>query len=390
MGEFLRGTWRADADFPHDKTGHFVRPDAQFRNWVTADGSPGPTGAGGFKAEPGRYHLIVSLACPWAHRTLIFRKLKRLEGMISLSVVHWLLRERGWAFDEGPGVIPDPIFGAERLSEFYVKARPDYSGRLSVPVLWDKQANTIVNNESSEIIRMFNGAFDGVGAAEGDFYPVELRDEIDALNARIYATVNNGVYRAGFATTQEAYEEAFRALFETLDWTRGAARPPAIPVRQTADRGGLAALHHACPLRPGLFRPLQVQPAPDQGLSCAAALSPRALSLAGSRRDGRLLPHQASLLREPSQDQSDRHRAARAGDGFVGSATGNGATPPPPPCCAWSPSPASQGRMAAAALFLPHESEAEWGRGTARRAVEGADAAQPILPGPLCRGNRTR
>ena len=218
MGEFLRGTWRADADFPHDKTGHFVRPDAQFRNWVTADGSPGPTGAGGFKAEPGRYHLIVALACPWAHRTLIFRKLKRLEGMISLSVVHWLLRERGWTFDEGPGVIPDPIFGAERLSEFYVKARPDYSGRVSVPVLWDKQANTIVNNESSEIIRMFNGAFDGVGAAEGDFYPVELRDEIDALNARIYATVNNGVYRAGFATTQEAYEDSFRALFETLDW----------------------------------------------------------------------------------------------------------------------------------------------------------------------------
>jgi glutathionyl-hydroquinone reductase len=218
MGELMKGHWRADEDFRHDAGGRFVRAETQFRNWITATGEPGPTGAGGFKAEPGRYHLIVSLACPWAHRTLIFRKLKGLEGMISLSVVHWLLRECGWTFDEGPGVIPDPIFGAERLSEFYVKARPDYSGRVSVPVLWDRESNTIVNNESSEIIRMFNSTFDGVGAAEGDYYPVELRAEIDALNARIYQTVNNGVYRAGFATTQDAYEEAFRALFETLDW----------------------------------------------------------------------------------------------------------------------------------------------------------------------------
>ena len=217
MGEFLKGTWRAEESFPHDRTGHFVRPAAPFRNWVTADGEAGPSGVGGFKAERGRYHLIVSLACPWAHRTLIFRKLKGLESMISLSVVHWLLRERGWTFDPGRGVIPDPIFGAEALSEFYVKARPDYSGRVTVPVLWDKETGTIVNNESSEIIRMFNSAFDGVGAAEGDYYPSELREEIEALNARIYATVNNGVYRAGFATKQEAYEEAFRALFETLD-----------------------------------------------------------------------------------------------------------------------------------------------------------------------------
>ncbi len=218
MGVLQKGTWRAEGDFPHDKSGHFVRPDAPFRNWVTAGGEPGPTGVGGFAAEPGRYHLVVSLACPWAHRTLIFRRLKGLEDMISLSVVHWLLRERGWTFDEGPGVIPDPIFGANALSEFYVKARPDYSGRVTVPVLWDKTTGTIVNNESSEIIRMFNSAFDRVGAAEGDYYPAELKPEIDALNARIYATVNNGVYRAGFATTQEAYEEAFRALFETLDW----------------------------------------------------------------------------------------------------------------------------------------------------------------------------
>jgi glutathionyl-hydroquinone reductase len=218
MGDLLKGQWRAEGDFPQDRTGHFVRPDAPFRNWVTASGDAGPSGAGGFKAEPGRYHLIVSLACPWAHRTLIFRRLKGLENMISASVVHWLLRDRGWTFDEGRGVIPDPIFGASALSEFYVKARPDFSGRVTVPVLWDKKTGTIVNNESSEIIRMFNSAFDSVGAAEGDYYPSELRAEIDALNARIYATVNNGVYRAGFATTQEAYEEAFRALFDTLDF----------------------------------------------------------------------------------------------------------------------------------------------------------------------------
>ena len=218
MGVFDKGEWRADADFPRDTSGHFVRPDSAFRNWVTPDGRPGPTGEGGFKAEPGRYHLIVSLACPWAHRTLIFRRLKGLESMISLSVVHWLLGERGWTFDEGPGVIPDPLFGAKELREFYAKARPDFSGRVTVPVLWDRERNTIVNNESSEIIRMFNSAFDGVGAADGDYYPEHLRSEIDDLNARIYPKVNNGVYRAGFATSQAAYEEAFLALFETLDW----------------------------------------------------------------------------------------------------------------------------------------------------------------------------
>lgn len=218
MGQFIKGAWRTEADFPHDRSGHFVRPDAPFRNWVTGNGEAGPSGVGGFKAEPGRYHLIVSLACPWAHRTLIFRRLKGLEGMISLSVVHWLLGERGWTFDPGPGVIPDTVLGAKALREFYVKARPDYTGRVTVPVLWDKRTNTIVNNESSEIIRMFNHAFDRVGAAEGDYYPSDLRAEIDELNARIYRTVNNGVYRAGFATTQAAYEEAFGALFETLGW----------------------------------------------------------------------------------------------------------------------------------------------------------------------------
>ena len=318
MGEFLKGTWRAESDFPHDTTGHFIRPDAPFRNWVTASGEAGPSGSGGFKAEPGRYHLIVSLACPWAHRTLIFRKLKGLEGMVSLSVVHWLLGDRGWTFDAGRGVIPDPLFGASELREFYVKARADYSGRVTVPVLWDKKTGTIVNNESSEIIRMFNHAFDAVGAAEGDYYPSELRQEIDALNARIYATVNNGVYRAGFATTQGAYEEAFRALFETLDMLEARLAGQRFLCGEQADRSGLAAVHHLDPLRSRLFRPLQMQLEGDQGLSGAEPLFERALSLAGRRRDDRLLPHQASLLREPSAHQSERDRAARAGDEALG------------------------------------------------------------------------
>ena len=217
MGQLLKGAWRAEDRVPQDRSGHFVRAETQFRNWVTASGEPGPTGIGGFKAEPGRYHLIVSLACPWAHRTLIFRRLKGLETMISLSVVHWLLRERGWTFEEGEGVIPDPIFGAKELRQFYVKARPDYSGRVTVPVLWDRKTNTIVNNESSEIIRMLNSEFEGIAGDGADFYPKPMRTEIDRLNETIYANVNNGVYRCGFAKSQAAYEASYDALFATLD-----------------------------------------------------------------------------------------------------------------------------------------------------------------------------
>jgi glutathionyl-hydroquinone reductase len=185
---------------------------------VTADGTPGPCGDGGFAAAPGRYHLYVSLACPWAHRTLIMRALKGLEDMVSLSVVHWLMGDEGWSFEPGEGVIGDSVLGAEHLHEIYAAARPDYTGRVTVPVLWDTERATIVNNESAEIIRMFNAAFDRVGAAHGDYYPGPLRDEIDAVNERVYDTVNNGVYKAGFATNQEAYEEAVLPLFETLDW----------------------------------------------------------------------------------------------------------------------------------------------------------------------------
>jgi putative glutathione S-transferase len=217
MGLLVDGAWHDEWYDTGATGGRFVRKDSAFRNWVTADGSPGPTGEGGFPAEPGRYHLYVSLACPWAHRTLVFRKLKSLEPLINVSVVHWLMREQGWTFRDGPGVVPDPVLGARHLHEIYSAAQPRYTGRVTVPVLWDKKRRTIVNNESSEIIRMFNSAFDGVGAGAGDYYPAPLRAEIDALNARIYDTVNNGVYKAGFATTQEAYEEAVVPLFDTLD-----------------------------------------------------------------------------------------------------------------------------------------------------------------------------
>lgn len=218
MGLLVDGKWQ-DAWYDTASTGgRFVRKEAAFRNWVTADGTPGPSGAGGFRAEAGRYHLYVSLACPWAHRALIVRALKGLQGMIDVSVVHWLMLENGWTFADGPGVVPDPIHDARFMHQVYTAADPNYSGRVTVPVLWDKALGTIVNNESSEVIRMLNSAFDGIGALPGDYYPSELREDIDGLSARIYDTVNNGVYRAGFATAQAAYEEAVLPLFDTLDF----------------------------------------------------------------------------------------------------------------------------------------------------------------------------
>ena len=218
MGMLVDGVWR-DVWYDTSATGgRFVRTDSQFRKWVTPDGSAGPSGEAGFRAEPGRYHLYVSLACPWAHRTLIVRALKGLEAMVPVSVVHWLMREDGWTFADGPGVIPDPVHGARFLHQIYTAAQADYSGRVTVPVLWDRQRGTIVNNESAEILRMFSTAFDGLGARPGDFYPEDLRAEIDAVNDRVYDGLNNGVYKAGFATAQDAYEEAATAVFETLDW----------------------------------------------------------------------------------------------------------------------------------------------------------------------------
>ena len=217
MGLLIDGTWHDRWYDTAESGGRFVRGDAPFRNWVTADGGAEPSGEGGFEAEPGRYHLYVSLACPWAHRTLIFRKLKGLEGMIGVSVVHWLMGEHGWTFEVAPEATGDALHGSRYLHEVYTRAVPRYSGRVTVPVLWDRKRGTIVNNESSEIIRMLNSAFDRLGAKPGDYYPEKLRGEIDRINQRVYATVNNGVYRAGFATTQEAYDEAVAELFASLD-----------------------------------------------------------------------------------------------------------------------------------------------------------------------------
>ena len=218
MGLLIDGVWHVRDTESGSAGGRFRRRESAFRNWVTADGAPGPSGKGGFRAEPGRYHLYVSLACPWAHRTLIMRALKGLEDAVTVSVVHWYMGDDGWSFDDGPGVVPDPILGAEFLREVYLAADPNCTGWVTVPVLWDRGTGTIVSNESAEIIRMLNAAFDGVGAAAGDYCPAAHRDEIDRVNARVYDTVNNGVYKAGFATTQDAYEEAVGPLFDSLDW----------------------------------------------------------------------------------------------------------------------------------------------------------------------------
>ncbi len=218
MGLLVDGVWRDQWYDTRKSGGRFVRKDAAFRNWVTADGAAGPSGEGGFEAEPGRYHLYVSLACPWAHRTLIFRKLKKLEDLIGVSVVHHFMGENGWTFDAGDGATGDALFSSRFMHQIYTRAMADYTGRVTVPVLWDRKRDTIVSNESSEIIRMFNTAFDGLTGDRQDFCPEPLREEIEAINARIYDTVNNGVYKSGFATTQNAYEEAVTPLFETLDW----------------------------------------------------------------------------------------------------------------------------------------------------------------------------
>ncbi|WP_309045751.1 glutathione S-transferase family protein [Marinobacter sediminicola] len=220
MGLLVDGKWQ-DKWYDTSKTGgKFEREAARFRNWVTADGSAGPAGEGGFKAESGRYHLYVSLACPWAHRTLIFRKLKGLEKHISVSVVHPDMVENGWEFRPDDSAHKDDLHDFRFMHQVYTKAAPDYTGRVTVPTLWDKHQNTIASNESAEIIRMFNSAFDGLEGVNTnlDFYPEALQADIDAVNERVYNTVNNGVYKAGFATAQDEYEKAYAELFESLDW----------------------------------------------------------------------------------------------------------------------------------------------------------------------------
>jgi putative glutathione S-transferase len=219
MGQLIDGVWH-DAWYDTGKTGgRFVRSTSAFRNWVTPDGAAGPSGDGGFAAQSGRYHLYVSYACPWAHRALIFRSLKGLEGHIGVSVVHPDMLSDGWTFGtDFAGATGDDLFGHDFLREVYLRADPGISARVTVPVLWDRQRDTIVSNESAEIIRMFNSAFDRLTGNADDYWPEDLRDGIEEVNARVYDTVNNGVYKAGFSTTQAAYDEAVHALFDSLDW----------------------------------------------------------------------------------------------------------------------------------------------------------------------------
>lgn len=219
MGLLVDGTWHDQWYDTKSTGGKFVRSESQFRNWITADGSAGPSGKSGFKAESGRYHLYVSYACPWAHRALIFLKLKGLEPHISVSAVHPDMLTKGWTFEtDDHGATGDALFRSDFAHEIYTRADPTYSGRVTVPILWDKTHNTIVSNESSEIIRMLNSAFDDITGNTDDYWPSEMRDAIEEVNARIYSTVNNGVYKSGFATSQTAYDDAVHALFDSLEW----------------------------------------------------------------------------------------------------------------------------------------------------------------------------
>jgi Glutathione S-transferase, N-terminal domain len=310
MGLLVDGVWQDQWYDTRSTDGRFVRAQSGYRNWITADGAPGPSGQGGFSAAAGRYHLYVSLACPWAHRTLIFRKLKRLEHAVSVSVVEPLMLADGWVFGPPGSATADGVNGKAKLADVYLAADAKFTGRVTVPVLWDRERGTIVNNESSEIIRMFNSAFDAVTDDRTDYYPAPLRDAIDAINATIYGNVNNGVYRTGFATRlrgslSSAVRDAGRPGAE--------ARAKPLPGRRSRDRGRLAAVHHARPLRCRLCRPLQVQSAANRRLSQPVELFARSLPGPGRRLDRRHGSHQAPLLRQPSPDQSHRHRTARSG-----------------------------------------------------------------------------
>ena len=307
MGLLIDGVWQQDGQ--RTKDGHFIRPTPRYRNWVTPDGSPGPSGEGGFAAESGRYHLYVSLACPWAHRTVIFRKLKALENVISMSVVSPDMLQDGWTFNKDEGSTGDAVNGKSKLSEIYLLADPKYSGRVSVPVLWDKKRRTIVNNESPEIIRMLNSAFDAFTNVHTDYYPKELRAEIDRLNDLIYPNINNGVYRTGFATAQAAYEQAFRNVFDALDeieqilstkrYLTGATITEAdwrlFPTLIRFD--AVYYSHFKCN-----WRHIYEYPEP-------VGLCARSLSAAGRRRDGEPGADQAALLSQPETGEPDRHRA---------------------------------------------------------------------------------
>ena len=333
MGMLIDGAWiDDDAKYRNPEGGAFVRAESVFRSWITADGSSG------FPAESGRYHLFLAPNCPWAHRTQIVRYLKGLEDMISITLSD-LPRVRSWAYSEGIGRDLVPVDGVFELHQAYLAADPGYTGRVTVPTLFDKREWTVVSNESSEIVRMLNTEFDGLGAIRARPLPRRNRaPEIDAFNARIYETVNNGVYRTGFAKTQAAYEDACNALFDTLDWLDEVLGCAALSLRRAADRGRLAAVPDPGPLRLRLSRPFQVQQAADRGLSQPVELSARALSAPRHRRADRHPGHQARLLRRHAAREPDRDRAARPGH-----RPHDAARPRPPAQGGLSPTPGRAG-----------------------------------------------
>ena len=316
MGLLVDGVWQQDG--VRTKDGHFIRPTTSFRNWVTADGSAGPSGSDGFKAEPGRYHLYVALSCPWAHRT---DHLPQAEGAGERHRhVDGLARHAAGRLDlqQGRGLERrQPSTARAKLSEIYVMADPKYTGRVSVPVLWDKERKTIVNNESSEIIRMLNSAFDAFTNEHTDYYPESLRAEIDRINDMVYPNINNGVYRAGFATGQDAYELAFRNLFDTLDELEQILDRQRYLVGNRDHRSRLAAVLHADPFRRGLLFALQVQLAAHLRVSQPVELRARPLPGAGRGRDREPRTDQAALLPQPVEGEPDRHRAGGPAAGFL-------------------------------------------------------------------------
>jgi glutathionyl-hydroquinone reductase len=327
MGRLERGEWVTDRDALADSDGRFRRGTTTYRNWVTADGSPGSSGDGGFEAESGRYHLYISYACPWAHRTLISRAIKGLEPHVDVSVVHPLMQADGWTFDTSfAGATGDRLFGSRFLRDIYLRADPGASGRVTVPVLWDKARDTIVSNESGEIIRMFNTAFDGITSNRDDYFPKALRDEIEAVNERVYATLNNGVYRAGFATTQDAYNEAVAEVFETLDWLEERLSRQRYVAGVADQRGRLAAGGDAFPLRCSLSWALQVQPQAARRLSEPLGVCPRTLPAPGRRADRAVRPLHHALPPQPRQHQSAQDRADRAVAGLGRAARARTAT----------------------------------------------------------------
>ncbi len=295
------------AQFPDEEVdGAFERQEDAFTNWVTADGSSG------FPAVAGRYHLYVSLACPWAHRTIIVRALKKLEAAIGMTVVDPIRDERGWAFHDGPGMGADPVNGFHFLAEAYTQTDPGYRGRVTVPVLWDTHAKRIVSNNDDDIMRMLEVEFDAVaGSHDLDFYPEHHRSEIDALNAEIYESVNNGVYRAGFATEQGAYETAARSVFNELDRLEARLEKSRFLLGRLPVETDWRLFVTLDSLRCGLRRAFQVQRPPDRRLSEPVGVPARPLSIPRRRRNGELRPHQTPLLHDARRDQPDAHRADR-------------------------------------------------------------------------------